>query len=269
MTAEDELPVIQPRSGRSWHFNRIVPLFIRPRATLARIVEEDRPSWRAPILLLLLATVVQALLAGSINAAARAGGELVLPPNFEFWTPEQQAQYQQAATATNNPTFNYVLPALGAVLGALFMWLLVSWLLHLVLTLLGGRGTSQGAINIVAWASLPFVLRAVVQSVAMLATDGLVAGGGLSGFAPAGEGSFSVFLASLLGQIDLYFLWHLILVYVGARLSSRLPRLKTWLAVLLVFALVMALRALPDVVLARFGDLTIIQPFLYLAPAHQ
>ena len=50
--------------------------------------------------------------------------------------------------------------------------------------------------------------------------------------------------------------------YLGARLSSRLPRGKTWLAVLIVFALVMAMRALPDVVLARFGDLTIIQPFL-------
>lgn len=262
MTIEDT-PLTVPRAAqRRWRFDRLLPLLFRPRATLAAIVEEDRPLWLTPIALLLLATVVQSLLAGSINAAARAGGELVLPPNFEFWTAEQQAQYQQAATATNNPTFNYVLPALGAVLGALFVWLLVSWLLHLVLTLLGGRGTSQGAINIVAWASLPFVLRAVVQIVAMLATDGLVAGGGLSGFAPAGEGSFNVFLASLLGQIDLYAIWHIVLVYLGARLSSRLPGVKTWLAVLIVFALVMALRALPDVVLARFGDLTIIQPFL-------
>ena len=96
----------------------------------------------------------------------------------------------------------------------LLMWLVVSWLLHLVLTLLGGRGTSQGAINVVAWASLPFVVRAVVQIVAMLLTDGLVTGGGLSGFAPSGEGSLNVFLASLLGQIDLYFIWHVILVYL-------------------------------------------------------
>jgi hypothetical protein len=66
----------------------------------------------------------------------------------------------------------------------------------------------------------------------------------------------------VLGQIDLYMIWHIILVYVGARLSSQLPRGKTWLAVLLTFALVMALRAVPDVILARFSDLTVIQPFL-------
>ncbi len=263
MTIEDNSSLTAPRAARHrWRFDRLLPLFIRPRATLAAIVEEDRPLWLTPITLLLLATVAHALLAGSINAAARAGGEVVLPPNSEFWTAEQQAQYLQAATATNNVTFNYVLPALGAVLGALLMWLLVSWLLHLVLTLLGGRGTSQGAINVVAWASLPFVLRTVVQIVAMLATDGVVAGGGLSGFAPAGEGSLNVFLASILGQIDLYTIWHILLVTLGARLSSRLPRAKTWLAVLIVFALVMAVRALPDVVLARFSDLTIIQPFL-------
>ncbi len=262
MNAEDELPLVQPRDNRPWRFDRVVPLLIRPRQTLADIVAADRPQWRTPIVLLLLATVIHALVAGSIKAAARAAGEVILPPNFEYYTPEQQAQFQQAATATNNPTFNYILPALGAALSALLLWLLVSWLLHLVLTLLGGRGSSQGAINVVAWASLPFVLRAVVQIVAMLMTDRLVGGGGLSGFAPAGEGALRVFLASMLGQIDLYTIWHILLVYIGARFSSQLPRGKCWLAVLLVFALVMAVRALPDVVLYRFGDLTIIQPFL-------
>lgn len=262
MTTKDDLPLVQPRDARPWRFDRVIPLLIRPRTTLTAIVESDRPQWRAPIALLLLASVIHALVAGSLKAAARAAGEVVLPPNYEFYTPEQQAQFQQAATATNNTTFNYILPALGAALGVLLMWLLVSWLLHLVLTLLGGRGSSRAAINVVAWASLPFVLRAVVQIVAMLATDQLVGGSGLAGFAPAGEGSWPVFLASILGQIDLYTIWHVVLVYIGARLSSRLPRGKCWLAVLLVFALVMSLRALPDVILARFGDLTIIQPFL-------
>lgn len=262
MTAEDDLVLAPPRANRAWRFDLVVPLFIRPRTALTRIVEQNRPIWRVPILLLLLVTIGQSLVAGSITAAARAAGEVVLPPNFEFYTPEQQAQFQQAATATDNVTFNYILPALGAALGVLFLWLLVSWLLHLVLTLLGGRGTSQQIINVVAWASLPFALRGLVQIVAMLATDRLVAGGGLSGFAPVGEGSLLALLAGVLEQIDIYAIWHILLVYVGARLSSQLSRGKCWLAVLLVFALVMALRALPGVILARFSDLTVIQPFL-------
>lgn len=260
--AEDELLVATPQTGRTWRFDLLLPVLIRPRSAMARVVEQNRPNWRAPIAVLLLATVIHALVAGSINAAARAAGEIVLPPNFQYYTPEQQAQFQQAATATNNTTFNYILPALGAALGALLVWLAVSWLLHLVLTLLGGRGTSQQIINVVAWASVPFALRALVQIVAMLATDQLVAGSGLSGFAPVGDGSLSVFLAAMLGQIDLYLIWHVVLVYIGARVASQLPAARCWLAILLVVALVMALRALPDAILARFSDLTVIQPFL-------
>jgi len=262
MTAEEDLIITQAPRNRTWRLDLLLPTLIRPRMALARVVEQNRPNWRTPIVLLLLATVIHALVAGSINAAARAAGEIVLPPNFQYYTPEQQAQFQQAATATNNTTFNYILPALGAALGALLVWLAVSWLLHLTLTLLGGRGTSQQSINVVAWASLPFVLRAVVQIVAMLATDRLVSGSGLSGFVSAGEGSLRVFWAAILGQIDIYFLWHILLVYLGVRLSSQLTAAKCWIAILLVFAVVMALRALPDAILARFGDLTVIQPFL-------
>jgi hypothetical protein len=262
MTVEDDLLLASRRSDRAWRFDLILPLLIRPWTAMARIVEQGRPLWRVPILLLLLVVVGHSLVAGSINAAARASGEVVLPPNFEFFTPEQQAQFQQAATATNNPTFNYVLPALGAALGALLLWLVVAWLLHLTLTLLGGRSGSQQIVNVVAWASLPFTLRGLVQLVAMLATDRLIAGAGVSGFAPAGEGSAVVFLASVLEQIDIYFIWHIILVYIGARMCSQLTRGKTWLAIAIVFAVVMALRALPAVILARFSDLTVIQPFL-------
>jgi len=207
-----------------------------------------------------------ALLLAALSLPAFSAGELSNRRAPGFALPDVNVNYHDLADYRGKVVLLDILqtscPVLGAALSALLLWLLVSWLLHLVLTLLGGRGTSQGAINVVAWASLPFVLRAVVQIVAMLMTDQLVGGSGLAGFAPAGDGSLSVFLASVLGQIDLYAIWHILLVYIGARLSSRLPRGKCWLAVLLVFALVMGVRALPDVVLARFGDLTIIQPFL-------
>ena len=108
----------------------MLPVLFRPRSTLARIVENNQATWRTPIALLILASTVFALVAGSIKAAAAAAGEVTFPPGFEFYTPEQQAQFQQAATATNNTTFNYVLPALGAALGILIIWLLVGWLLH-------------------------------------------------------------------------------------------------------------------------------------------
>lgn len=262
MNAEDELILTPQEPDRAWRFDLVLPVLFRPRSTFARIVENNHATWRTPLTLLILASIVSALIAGSIKAAAAAAGELTFPPGFEYYTPEQQAQFQQAATATNNTTFNYVLPAFGAALGVLIIWLLVGWLLHLIQTLLGGRGTSQGALNIAAWAAVPSLIRYAVQIVAMLMSDQLIPAPGLSGFAPAGEGVTSALVVGILSHIDIYLIWQILLLFIGVRLSSQLPRTKCWLAILLTIAIVLALRALPAAILAQFGGLTVIQPFL-------
>jgi hypothetical protein len=157
--------------------------------------------------------------------------------------------------------FTYVLPALGGVLGVVMMWLVIGWLLHLVLTLLGGRGTSQATVNVAAWAGLPLLLRALVQIVAMLVTDRVIGAPGLAGFAPGGTGFLAAWLGALLSQIDIYLIWQIVLLILGAKLLSQLSTVKSVVAVLLVMALVMGLRGLPAAVLAQFSDLTVIQPF--------
>jgi hypothetical protein len=96
----------------------------------------------------------------------------------------------------------------------------------------------------------------------MLTSDQLIAGPGLSGFAPAGEGITSALLGGILSSIDIYLVWQIVLLYIGVRVSSQLPRAKCWLAVLLTMIIVLALRALPAAILAQFGGLTVIRPFL-------
>ncbi len=142
------------------------------------------------------------------------------------------------------------------------LWFVVGWLLHLVLTLLGGRGTSRAALNVAAWAALPALIRSLVQLVAMLATDQLIAAPGLAGFAPAGEGFANALLSGMLSNVDIYLLWQIVLLFIGVRLSSQLPALKCWLAILLTIVITLALRALPAAILAQFGGLTVIRPFL-------
>lgn len=262
MNADDELLLTPTESNRAWRFDLVLPVLIRPRATLARIVANPHPTWRTPLLLVILGAILATVVAGSIKAAAAAAGQITLPPNFEFYTPEQQAQFQQAATATNTPTFNYLLPALGAALGVIVVWFLIGWSAHLLQTLLGGRGTSRAALNIAAWSALPAVVRYLVQSAFMLTSDRLVSGAGLSGFAPAGEGFVNALLAGVLTNIDIYLVWQIILLYFGIRLSSELPRAKSWFVTLFTILLVLVLRALPSAILAQFGGMTVIQPFL-------
>jgi hypothetical protein len=248
-------------TNRRWRFDWVLPALFQPRRTFGRIAETETAVWQTPIIILASLALVRSLVAGGIRTAAAATGQIEFPPGWEYYTPEQQAQFQQAMTATSGPVFTYLLPAITAVLGVYLGWLILGWLLHLVLTLFGGRGTSSQALNITAWAFLPFAIRDIIRIVAMWNNGQLLTDLGLSGFAPPGEGTAAVLLVAFLVLIDLYFLWQIILLAIGSRLVANISRLKTWTAVILVILITLILRLAPALPAAQLSDLTVIRPF--------
>jgi hypothetical protein len=259
MNEATALPVQRPRRFR---FDWIIPLLRHPRATLTEITGQLQGVWLTPLLLLTVSGLLLVAIAGPIKITAAQMGGVQLPPESEFWTPEQQAAFLQAQQATSGPVFVYVFPALLTVLGVWFGWLIVAGLLHLVLTLLGGRVTSGSTLNLVAWASLPFILRDLVRAGFMLATKQLVANPGLAGFAPAGEGPLYALVVELLKQIDVYGLWFAALLVIGVQVASGLRGGKAFVAVLLTLLVVLVLMVLPAVIAAQLGGLGSITPFL-------
>lgn len=255
------LPDVGP--PRRWNSGLILPTLFQPRQTLAGISAADRSLVSTPLFVLAILGIISALVAGSIKEAIAASGQITLPPGFEWYTPEQQAQFQQAMTATSGPVFLYVLPAVMAVLGVIAGWLVVGWLLHLLLTLMGGRASSRQTLNVVAWASLPFAVRHLVRLGAMLANDELISHPGLSGFLAGEQGNGAIFAGALLALIDVYVIWHIVLLVIGVRSGDTLPAPKAWTAVLFTVVLVLIARALPAVIAAQFGDVTVVRPFFY------
>jgi hypothetical protein len=167
----------------------------------------------------------------------------------------------QAAQATSGPVFVYLFPIILALTAVLVTWLLVSGLLHLIVTLLGGRGETASAINLVAWSSLPIALRELVRAGLMLFTRQLIANPGLSGFVPLDPTGAQTYLAFFLGQIDIYLLWSVLLLVGGVKAANGLPTGKATGGVVLTVAIVLALQALLDLLTGRLGSLTIIRPF--------
>jgi hypothetical protein len=167
----------------------------------------------------------------------------------------------QAMQATQGPVFVYVFPALSALLGIWLGWLLVGGLLHLVMTMLGGRGDTMGAMNLVAWAGLPFAVRDLVRAAALLIGRQPIDNPGLAGFAPAEATGFVAYLVAWLPTIDLYLIWHIVLLVIGVRHASSLTRGKAIGGALFTVLLVLALLALVRFLTAQLGGLTIIRPF--------
>jgi hypothetical protein len=164
---------------------------------------------------------------------------------------------------TQGPVFVYVLPALASTLGLWVSWLIIGGVLHLTTTLLGGRGDMASALNVAAWSSMPFALRDIVRIIAMLATKQAISSPGLAGFAPAVDSGWGVFANQILGMIDIYTIWMVILLVLGVRLNTNLSLGKAITCSLIALLSVFLLRALIGLGAAQLGGLNVIRPFFF------
>ena len=264
MTSENSLtesqPVLYQRPQR-FHFEWVPGVIFHPRQIFQMIAEQNTGVWLTPMFILTLTTLILVFATGSIQQKMALQGEVSLPPGYEYYTPEQQAQFQSAMSATSSPVFVYVLPAIIGVVKVWVGWLLVGGLIHLLLTLLGGRGDTGSAMNLVAWASLPFAIRDLVRTSALLVTQKTISAPGLAGFAPSSGTDWGMFLIAFLGLVDIYLIWHIVLLIIGARTTQGLTRTKAATAVILTLLLIVSLQALIGFLTGKLSGLTIIRPF--------
>ena len=246
----DQRPVRRFDLPRAW------AMLFRPRRGFQEMAAESRSTWLTPMLLLTITAILVVVVAGFLKSRAALMGEVQLPPDWEFWTPEMQENFMRAQQATQGPVFLYIMPIIGSLTSLWVGWLLLAALLHFGSTLLGGRGSMQSALNVVAWASLPFAVRDILRLIFMLAAGHAIVSPGLSGFT-ATPG----FFAQLLTRLDIFLIWHVVLLVIGFALADGLPRGKAVTGVLIVIALVLLAQAGLGALTSSFGGLAVQRPF--------
>ena len=217
-------------------FIKIINFLRQPQQVFEEIIQEEKPNWQIPMLVLSISTTLSIIVSGTLIARAASMGEVQLPPDWQWWTPDMQNNYMQAQQSMQGPVFTYIIPLVGALLGLWFGWLILGGLLHFGSTIFGGRASMQKDLTITAWASLPFLMRDILRIFFMLIVGHAIQNPGLSGFAEN-----SAFLAQLLSRLDLFFIWMIILLIIGLRQADNLPRTKTITNVLIVSLLILLL----------------------------
>ncbi|MCC6146295.1 MAG: YIP1 family protein [Anaerolineaceae bacterium] len=253
-----ELGLEHPESGqynRRLRWDWILSIFYRPCRTLEQITRQERPAWLAPLLLLTILTVAHILLAAPARQA-EAQMSAAQPPVMDYYTPEQQAQFEQGLAAGQGFVFIYFFPLLGGILGVWLSWLLLGSILHLALTLSGSRSTSALAFNLSAFAFLPTALRLIVRTAFTLVSGGMVQSPGLSGFITAGADGTLPFLHWVLSFVDLYLLWMTALLMMGVAKLPGLNHNRARAAALITILIWLALVALPGFLGAKLGQLS-------------
>ena len=220
------------------------------------MASESRATWLTPMLLLSFTAILVVVVAGYLKSQAAITGEVQLPPDWEFWTPEMQNNYMRAQQATQGPVFLYIMPMVSSLTGLWVGWLLLAALLHFGSTLLGGRGSMQSALNIVAWSSLPFAVRDILRVVFMLAAGHAIISPGLSGFT-----STPGLVSQLLTRVDIFLIWQVVLLIIGFALTDGLARGKAVTGVVVVIILVLLAQAGIGALTSGFGGLAVQRPF--------
>ncbi len=231
-----------------------IPILFKPKKTLDEIAEKEHAVWIAPLVALMVTALILVLVSAPlVGQASQPTGQ---PDMYEYYSPEQQEQYQNAVNMGVSPIVTTVFPLVGKFFGIWVGWILLGSILHLSLTLNGSRSSNRSALNIVAWSSVPLILRDVVQIIAILITRQTIQQPGLSGFIPEGSTGFLTVVGVLLSFLDLYLIWQIVLIGMGARRISGLKVSKSWLATIVAVVIFLALKAIPGFIFAQLSGLS-------------
>jgi hypothetical protein len=229
---------VDTKSTSRFDFSRLFKILLRPREVFQSIAAEARPTWRTPMLAWSLTTILVVILGGYMKINAAQTGEVALPPDWQYWSPDMQDNYMQAQQTAQSPVLVYVLPLTGALIGLWLGWLILAGLLHLGSTLLGGRGAMSSALNVAAWAGVPLIVRDVLRTIFVLVAGRAIQSAGLSGFV-TGVGM----VAQLLARLDLFLIWNIILLVIGIQVADSLPKGKAIAGVLIVMFILLLAQA--------------------------
>ncbi len=255
---EDEAVLTPPRKAKQrqvFHFAWVPGIFLRPTKTIRAILTDERPNWLLPMLLLSLMVILNVVLSAAAQRNAIQSG-LDMPPEFQYWTPEEQDSYMMAQASKTSPTFLYVYPILGGIATWWVIWLLTANILHLMITLGGSRSPNIKSSNLVGWAMLPFALGLLVKAITVASSGRLLAPAPLAALLPEDATGFQLYLRSVLGNIDAYWLWYVILLLVGARPLSKLAMGKALGAVLAAILMMLLLQGVPGLLGGVLGNMS-------------
>lgn len=245
-----------PNPTRKLNFARIPEVLLQPQRTFAQIAEETQSTWLTPMLGLSISAFLSVIVSGYLTSRAAMMGEMQLPRDWQYWTPEMQSNYMQAQQAMQGPVFSYIIPLVIALIALWFWWLILSGSLHFGSTVIGGRGNMQRAFNIVAWASSPFIVRDVLRVLFMLLAGHAISSPGLSGFAGT-----SAFIAQILTRVDIFFIWNVILLIIGFGVSENLSKNRVIIGVIGVIVAILLIQAGLGALTSGFSGLAVQRPF--------
>ncbi len=206
----------------------------QPKKTLRYVIKEPRwPLWLAPVFIILVATIIVTVVSAPLlSELSRQQAEEQMQAQMASIPEEQAEQVRSTMDTFTSPLFVGAMGIAFTVLGLILTWLFRGALLFFIGYLLGTDNRYIQMVTLVLWSWLPFALRDLVQAIYVLLNGQLAINKGLSFLVASGDQAQNAgnLLYGFLGQIDIFLVWHLLLVGIGIAVSTRSTTTKTALA---------------------------------------
>lgn len=249
----------------------VLGIVLWPRATLEYVTERGRRTWWLPALLALLFVVLPIVAAAPITAEqSREAVALVQEQFATGMSADELAQMEGAMSIVASPLITVVMPVIGGLVGRFASWAVWAGALYLAGIALGGRSSFGQLFPVVVWAGLPYAVRGVFQTIYIWVSGELILQPGFSGFLgqPASVAEMVAvppslsrqLMVALLSRVDLFLIWHLVLLAFGVVAATRLSRRKTVLLTLGTWGLFTALSLIPILIGAAFTQIVAVGP---------
>lgn len=222
---DDATAAPDPESRRLGPIALFKDVLLHPSAAMRRLDAYPGRRWWLPLTVLAVLTVLNAVMMAPRQAAAtmQALQSGSLPPGVSA----------QAMSAMPPPgtlsALTMVTGAIGALFSVVVGALFVAALLHFLGTVFGGQQTFNTVLTTTSWARVPLIFRGLIQLVWFGLHPGAIEPNmaGLSGLVANVETSSQAatsFAAPLLGRIEIWNLWFVVLLVIAVRATSKVTR---------------------------------------------
>ena len=229
----------------------LVSVIDRPAVTMSYVGKKPGWAWLTPALLVLVGLIVFSVVTAPYTS------ELALRQAQQQMASLPPQQAEQAAAQVEKFTSPPVIAAFSIVGGLVAMaviWLVSAGVLYFLGLVAGGETNFAQSFAILAWSWLPYSVRNLVMA-AYVAYSGKLINPGLSSLVATGDQAKDAanWLYGLLSQVDLFYLWHLVLVIVGLAAVGRFSKTKATIVGLIYLAVTTALSLVPTLVGSMFS----------------
>jgi hypothetical protein len=232
----------------------LISIIDKPRDTFAYLVANTRLKWILPLLLMLIVLIVSVWITVPFSSEL-AEKSTTQQLNQAGLSPEQAEQAMAQSATFRSPMF---LGIMGSVFGSIFI--IISWVAAAAYfyfaSLITGAELKFGSVfNIVAWSNLPKVLQTLVQAILVAVTGNFPMYTGLAALQVSGDVLKDAAnpMIGLLSFVDIFWIWHIILLVIGLAVATKFSRLKTFLIVLVYVAASIGLGVISNLIAGLSG----------------